>query len=205
MGTADRRRRDGSAFASCRADGLLARTRKPRVICSGAASRRAALWGFNSVSWGFNSAARSSGRVRGAAAAVRELPGSSGRLSPCLPDDGAQCCGCRRPARPAARSRLTAIVVSAVQALGLVRLPGATPSLFACGTPTPGGPCRVSLDWRHVTVSVMYHSNGCSSPPSDTWGFKSLGTQAPGFGARLEARTPPHTSTSRFPTQHRGQ
>jgi hypothetical protein len=44
-----------------------------------------ALWGFNSVSWGFNSAARSSGPVCEAAAAVRELPGSSGRLSPCFP------------------------------------------------------------------------------------------------------------------------
>jgi hypothetical protein len=28
---------------------------------------------------------------------VRELPGSSGRLSPCLLDDGAARCGCRRP------------------------------------------------------------------------------------------------------------
>jgi hypothetical protein len=39
----------------------------------------------------------SSGLVRRAAAAVRELPGSSGRLSPCLPDDGAPRRGCRRP------------------------------------------------------------------------------------------------------------
>ena len=58
-----------------------------------------ALWGFNSVSWGFNSAARSSGPVCEAAAAVRELPGSSRRLSPCFPDDQAQRCGCRSPAR----------------------------------------------------------------------------------------------------------
>ena len=36
------------------------------------------------------------GWFAGAAAAVRELPGSSGRLSPCLPDDGAPRCGCRR-------------------------------------------------------------------------------------------------------------
>src|SRR6516162_354215 len=28
----------------------------------------------------------------------------------------------------------------------------------------------------------------CSSPPSDTWGLKSLGTQAPGFGGCLRAR-----------------
>src|SRR5260370_30314743 len=40
------------------------------------------LMGFNPVSWGVNSAARSSGPVCEAAAAVRELPGSSGRLSP---------------------------------------------------------------------------------------------------------------------------
>jgi len=34
------------------------------------------------------------------------IPGSSRRLSPCLSDDGAPRCGCRRPAPPAARSRL---------------------------------------------------------------------------------------------------
>ncbi len=43
----------------------------------------------------------------------RGLASGSGRLSPCLPDDEASCCGCRRPALPAARSRLTALVVSA--------------------------------------------------------------------------------------------
>jgi len=48
-----------------------------------------ALWGFNSVSWGFNSATKSSRPVCEAAAAVRELPGSSGRMSPCFPDDQA--------------------------------------------------------------------------------------------------------------------
>ena len=45
------------------------------------------LTGFNSVSWAFNSAARSSGPVCEAAVAVWELPGSSGRLSPCFPDE----------------------------------------------------------------------------------------------------------------------
>jgi len=66
----------------------LASPSGPLLICSGAASRRGpALWGFNSVLWGFNSVARSSGPVYGAAAAVRGLASSSGRLSPCFPDD----------------------------------------------------------------------------------------------------------------------
>ena len=45
------------------------------------------LWGFNSVLWGFNSVARSSGPVYWAAAAVRGLVSSSGKLSLCFPDD----------------------------------------------------------------------------------------------------------------------
>ena len=44
MGTADRRRRDSSAFASCRAGGY-GRARKARLICSGAASRLNCLLG----------------------------------------------------------------------------------------------------------------------------------------------------------------
>ena len=53
------------------------------------------------------------GRIWGAAAAVRGPAGRSGRLSACFPDDEAPGCGCRGPALRAARSRLTALVVSA--------------------------------------------------------------------------------------------
>ncbi len=76
------------------------------------------------------------GWFAGAAAAVRELPGSSGRLSPCLPDDGAPRCGCRRPVLacssiPADRDhrfrRSGARTGHAARA---------APPLFACGMPT---------------------------------------------------------------------
>jgi hypothetical protein len=76
----------------------LARARKARLICSGAASRRNCLMG---VQLGFmGGSIRRQGHLgwfAGAAASVREFPGSSGRLSPCLPDNGAPRCGCRRP------------------------------------------------------------------------------------------------------------
>ena len=45
MGTADRGRRDSSAFASCRAGGLWPEPGKARLICSGAASRLNCLMG----------------------------------------------------------------------------------------------------------------------------------------------------------------
>ena len=64
------------------------------------------------------------GWFAGAAAAVRGLPGNSGRLSPCLPDDGAPRCGCAVRSWPAARFRLTAVIVSAGQVLGLVMRSG---------------------------------------------------------------------------------
>ncbi len=48
--------------------------------------------------------------------------------------------------RPAARFRLTAIIVSAGQALGLVMLPGGAAAIRLRNA-DPGGPCRVSLGW----------------------------------------------------------
>ena len=42
-----------------------------------------------------------------------------------------------------------------------------------------------------------------SSPPSDTWGFKSLGTQAPGFGEHLRAGQHLRASVSRSPRRTR--
>ena len=147
-GAADRRRRD-RRLCPCqlRAGGLCAvRGKAPLLICSGAASRGTALWGFNSVLWGFNSVARSSGPVYGAAAAVRGLVSSSGRLSLCFPDDEASCCGCRGPALRAARSRLTALAVSAGHMPGPVGQAGAAAS-FRLRNAGPAGPCRVSLEW----------------------------------------------------------
>jgi len=47
-----------------------------------------------------------------------------------------------------------------------------------------------------------FHRFPCSSPPSDTWGLKSLGTQALGFGGCLRVRPRHRASASRSP---RGQ
>jgi hypothetical protein len=96
--------------------------------------------------WGFNSVARSSGPVYGAAAAVRGLAGSSGRLSLCFPDGEASCCGCRGPALRAVRSRLTALVVSAGHMPGPVGRAGAAASFRLRNAGLPGR-CRVSLEW----------------------------------------------------------
>jgi hypothetical protein len=105
------------------------------------------------------------GWFAGAAAAVRELPGSSGRLSPCLPDDGAPRCGCRRPVLacssiPADRGhrfrRSGARTGHAARA---------APPLFACGMPTRAA--LVVLAWL-----VMDPRFGDVSPE---WVFKSLG------------------------------
>ena len=72
--------------------------------------------------------------------------GQQRRLSLCFPDDEASCCGCRGPALPAARSRLTALVVSAGHMPGPVGQAGAAAScrLRNAG---PAGPCRASLEW----------------------------------------------------------
>ena len=81
-----------------------------------------------------------------ALAAVRGLASSSGRLSPCFPDDEASYCGCRGPALRAARSRLTALVVSAGHMPGPVGQAGAAAS-FRLRNAGPAGPCHVSLVW----------------------------------------------------------
>jgi len=107
-GAADRRRRD-RCLCPCQlcAGGLCAAHGKAQLlICSGAASRRDCLMGVQLGFMGFNSVARSSGPVYRAAAAVRGLAGSSGRLSPCFPDDEAPRCDCRGPALRAGRSRV---------------------------------------------------------------------------------------------------
>jgi hypothetical protein len=85
--------------------------------------------------------ARSSGPVYGAAAAVRGLAGSSGRLSLCFPDGEASCCGCRGPALRAVRSRLTALVVSAGHMPGPVGRAGAAASFRLRNAGLPGLPC----------------------------------------------------------------
>jgi|SRR5580704_8663775 hypothetical protein len=114
-GPADRRRRDRRPCpCQLRAGGLCAvRGKAPLLICSGAASRRGLPYGGSTRFYGGSTRWQgSSGPVYGAAAAVRGLVSTSGRLSLCFPDDEASCCGCRGPALPAARSRLTALVVA---------------------------------------------------------------------------------------------
>ena len=148
-GAADRRRRD-RWLCPCqlRAGELCAvRGKAPLLTCPGAASRRGLPFGGSTRFYGgFNSVARSSGPAYWAAAAVRGLVSSSGRLSLCFPDDEAPCCGYCGPALRAARSRLTAIVVSAGHMPGPVGQAGAAAS-FRLRIAGPAGPCRVSLDW----------------------------------------------------------
>ena len=114
-GAADRRGRD-RRLCPCqlRAGELCAvRGKAPVLICSGAASRQDCLMGVQLGFMGVQLAGKVIGAGLRAAAAVRGLVSSSGRLSLCFPDDEASCCGCRGPALRAARSRLTAFVVSA--------------------------------------------------------------------------------------------
>ena len=148
-GAADRRRHDRRPCpCQLRAGGLCAgRGKAPLLICSGAASRRGLPYGGSTRFYGGSTRWQgSSGPVYGAAAAVRGLASSSGRLSLCFPDDEASCCGWRGPALPAARSRLTALVVSAGHMPGPVGQAGAADS-FRLRNAGPAGPCRVSLEW----------------------------------------------------------
>ena len=76
----------------------LARARKARLICSGVASCLNCLMGVQLGFMGVQLGGMGHlGWFAGVTAAVREIPGSSGRLSLCLPDDGVLRCGCRRP------------------------------------------------------------------------------------------------------------
>jgi hypothetical protein len=86
------------------------------------------------------------GPAYGAAAAVRGLASSSGKLSLCFPDDEASCCGYRGPTLRTARSRLTTLGLSAGHMPGPVGRPGAAAS-FRLRIACPAGPCRVSLAW----------------------------------------------------------
>ncbi len=114
----------------------------------------------------------------GAAAAVRELPGSSGRRSPCLPGDGALRCGCRRPV-PACSS-IPADRDHRFRRSGT--RPGhaarAAPPLFACGMPTraalvvlawtgDGSPIRGCTTSEGVQVPLG-HEYWCDFPNTRT-------------------------------------
>jgi hypothetical protein len=95
---------------------------------------------------------------------VRELPGSSGKLSPCLPDDGAPRRGCRRPALacssiPADRDHR--FRRSGAQTGYAAR---AAPPLFACG-----------MRARAVLVVLAWSGDG-----SPVWGCTTTsGTESP--------------------------
>ena len=147
---AEDRRRRNRRLCPCqlRAGELCACAQRRRfLICSGAASRRGLPYGGSTRFYGGSTRRQgSSGPVYRAAAAVRGLAGGSGRLSPCFPDAQASCCGCRGPARRAARSRLTALAVSAGHMPGPVGQAGAAAS-FRLRNAGPAGPCRVSLEW----------------------------------------------------------
>jgi hypothetical protein len=89
VGTADRGRRGSSPFASWPAGGLWPEPGRPVWPVLARASRASCLMGVQLGLWGSTQRQGHLGWFAGAAATVRELPGSSGRLSPCLPDDGA--------------------------------------------------------------------------------------------------------------------
>jgi hypothetical protein len=99
VGTADRRLRDGSAFPSDHAAGSGS-SAGSRVACPGATGRRGCclIGGSTRVYGGSTRWQGHLGWFAGPSARGRELPGTSGRMSPSLPDDGAPRCGCCNPA-----------------------------------------------------------------------------------------------------------
>jgi len=105
-----------------------------------------AVWVFNSVLWGVQLGGEVIGPVYRAAAAVRGPASSSGRLSLCVPDDEAPCCGLPRSGPgcgpvPAHRPRcFRRSHAGTGRAGGCCR----RMSPAECG---PAGPFRVSLDW----------------------------------------------------------
>jgi len=141
VGTADRGRRDSSPLPPLPRRWALARARKARLTCSGAASRLNCLMGFNSVLWG---STRRQGHLvwfAGAAAVdsgcgAGNFRAAAGRLSPCRPDHEAPRCGCRRPVLACSSipgDRDHRFRRSGPRTGHAAR---AAPPLFACGMPT---------------------------------------------------------------------
>ena len=146
-GRADRRRRDSSAFASCRAGGLWPERGKARVVCSGAAGRLGCLMGvqlgFMGVQLGGKVIWAGSRGLRLRCGNFRAAAGGCHLACQMMERRGADAAVRSWPAAP---FRLTAVVVSAGQALGLVRRSGGAAAVRLRNA-GPDGPCRVSLDW----------------------------------------------------------
>jgi hypothetical protein len=124
-----------------------ARARKARLICPDAASRQGLPYGGSTRFHGGSTRRHGHlGWFAGLRLRLRELPGGSGRLSPCLPDDGAPRCGCCSRLLACSSVPLTAIVVSAGQMRGLVMRPGRRRCCSPAGA-DPDGSCCVSLGW----------------------------------------------------------
>ena len=102
-GTADCGRRE-SSFASCHAGGLWPSSEGPSDLLRRGWPSQLPYGGSTRFYGGSTRRHGHLGWFARAAAAVRGLPGSSGRLSLCLPDDGAPRCGCAVRSWPAARS-----------------------------------------------------------------------------------------------------
>src|ERR1700688_1647511 len=121
--------------------------RRAAFACSGAASRRGLPMG---VQLGFYGVQLGSKVIWAGLLGLRLRRGdwraATGGCHYAFPDDQALCCVCRGPALRAARSRLTALVVSAGHMPGPVGLAGAAAS-FRLRNAGPAGPCRVSLEW----------------------------------------------------------
>jgi hypothetical protein len=104
---------DVRAPASCHAGGLWPSSEGPSDLFRRGWPSQLPYGGFNSVLWGFNSVARVIwAGLRGCGGGAG-TGGQQREAVTVLPDDEAPCCGCRGLALRAARSRLTALVVSA--------------------------------------------------------------------------------------------
>ena len=135
MGAAERRRRDGSAFASCRAGGLWPERGKPRWSVLARLAAASSLMGVQLGFMGVQLGGKVTWAGSRAFGAGRELPGTRGRMSPRPPDNGAPRCGCSSPALACSiHSRLTAIAISQVRHSDYSYDPTAPP-LLARGMP----------------------------------------------------------------------
>ena len=161
-GAADRRRRDRRpALASCVPVGYGRARKAPLLICSGAASRRGLPYGGSTRFYGGSTRRQGHlGRFAGLrlrCGDCRAAAGGCHRASLMMERRGAA--AAVRP-WPAARSRLTALVVSAGHMPGPVRRP-VLPPLFACGM--RARPALAVLAWGGDGSPVW----GCTTTSGD--------------------------------------
>jgi hypothetical protein len=104
---------DVRAPASCHAGGLWPSSEGPSDLFRRGWPSQLFYGGSTRFYGGSTRRQGSSGPVRGGCGCGAGTGGQQREAATVLPDDEASCCGCRGPALPAARSRLTALAVSA--------------------------------------------------------------------------------------------